>query len=66
MNKLNRIIGGGAIAIAVMAMGGTMQAKAMGKLKAAEMRAARMKVNNMKSVEMKTEMNRLSYTAMIG
>jgi len=31
MNKLNRIIGGNAIAIAVMAIGATMPAKAMEK-----------------------------------
>lgn len=76
MNKLNRIIGGSAIAIAMISMAGPMSTNAMEKLRGADMQGAQMKSmqmkgmqmkgNEMKPVAMKTVMNPLGSNTMIG
>lgn len=62
-NKLNRIIGGSAIAIALMAMAGGMNAKAMEPGRAMT-RAKEMKPNIMRTVVIKNTMDRLDNSNM--
>jgi len=76
MNKLNRIIGGSAIAIAMISMAGPMSTNAMENLRGVDMHGAQMKImqmksmqmkgNDMNSVAMKTVMNRLGSNTMRG
>ena len=65
MNKLNRIIGGSLIAIAAMAMGGTMSTKAMDQLNSTSMlQTQTMKIENMAPVEMTKAMDNMGHNNM--
>lgn len=62
-NKLNRIIGGNAIAIVLMAMAGGMNAKAMEPNRAMS-RAKDMKPHIMRTIVIKTAMDRMGNSNM--